>query len=61
MEPSKPDGKESLRPAPRSRRAHLVGWWAASLALWLMLTTTLDLQELAAGAVAASMAALATN
>ena len=42
---------------PRHRPALWLAWWAALLVVWLLLVDTTDPQELAAGAVAAAVAA----
>jgi multisubunit Na+/H+ antiporter MnhE subunit len=36
-------------------------WWAVSFVLWLLLTSTLDAQELVAGIIAASVSAFAAS
>ena len=50
------DRRTTLLPA-----AELLGWWAALAVLWLVLISTVDALELAVGAGAAAVGALAAR
>jgi multisubunit Na+/H+ antiporter MnhE subunit len=52
-----PRGRDGRGSEPKRGR-HLAIWSGALVALWLALTTTLDVQELVAGALAAAVAAV---
>ncbi|WP_433155144.1 hypothetical protein ACQPZ8_24855 [Actinomadura nitritigenes] len=50
-----------LRPGPARRAAEPLAWWAALLALYLSLISTIDITEITVGAVAAAFGAAAAT
>jgi multisubunit Na+/H+ antiporter MnhE subunit len=56
---------EVLPPGEEARRVRVLirfgVWWAVSFLLWLLLTSTLDAQELLAGVLASSISAFAVS